>query len=68
MKALDIWPTSENQSDVRLESVLDEVVYQTQVSAGYVTPRHTNFPKSVYHYDVVERRFREGQLDISEYY
>lgn len=67
MKALDFYPTNKGNSGVRLESVLDEIVHQTNVSAG-VTLRRAVFPRSIYHHDQIEQECREGKLDIEGFY
>lgn len=68
IKALDFYPTDKGDSGVRLESVLDEIVHQTNISAGVTLRRRAVFPRSIYHYDQAEQECREGKLDIEQLY
>jgi hypothetical protein len=57
MNALDIYPTDRGKADIRLESVLDEVVHQSDLKY------HTRFPKSIYHYDRPQSQSRAYRYD-----
>lgn len=60
MDALDFYPTDENNSGARLESVLDEVVHQESIGYKGILHRGATFPRSIYHYDVKEAAYRKG--------
>lgn len=61
MDALDFYPTDDNNAGIRLESVLDEVVHQSNIGYHGELYRGATFPRSIYHYDVKESAYRKGK-------
>lgn len=63
MQALDFAVSDRNNMNKRLESVLDEVVYQTCRAYDNPLPRRRIFENSIYHYDKEDTvRYSDSQF------
>lgn len=63
MDALDFQPTTENNINARLESVLDEVVHQEVLGYSVPITRGTKFKNSIYNYADKDYIIREQFLE-----